>query len=267
MSSVPLDVEIADITCRFELRGPGLAENAAVRYGEFLSDNEPDMTVEAAIDHTLSGGDPFPVGIVRENGRLRAKSYNFDAKISLQDRSAQATVSSEWEALDALLRVMYSVLLTRHGGVMVHASAVVDKGRGYVFAGLPETGKSTMARMADGRAVVGDELVALRRLGDEVRVYSTPFWNEPELGASTPLSAPVTAILLLEQDSRTYLESLKPLESAVEMFPHLFYEPEQVELNQMALDSLGGILERTRCCRFHFTLDRQEVWRRLEQLT
>lgn len=81
-------------------------------------------------------------------------------------------------AIENALRVLYSLLLMRHDGLLLHAAGVVRDPGATVAFGSSGSGKTTVARMARGRALLGDDLVALRRTRDGWCASATPFGGE-----------------------------------------------------------------------------------------
>jgi hypothetical protein len=111
-------------------------------------------------------------------------------------------------ALDFLLVANY---LARHGGMLLHASAVRDRDQGILFCGPSGAGKSTMAefwRARDGAQVLNHDVVALRWQGDEgFAVYGTPWWTEDPTLCS-PLGAPIKAICFLGHGLENQVRSM-----------------------------------------------------------
>ncbi len=70
--------------------------------------------------------------------------------------------------------------LLRLGALVLHACGVVMDGRGYVFCGRSGIGKTTMARMWRDRGAIllNDDRVILRVIGNEVRLFSSPWHGE-----------------------------------------------------------------------------------------
>jgi len=105
------------------------------------------------------------------------------------------------------------------GGVFVHASAVDMGGRGLLFAGPSEAGKSTVVKLIGDRArVLCDDRVIVRGSPDGFRVHGT--WNHGEIDRVSPGSAPLRAVFFLRQaavnridrvdDTRAILRDLLP---------------------------------------------------------
>jgi hypothetical protein len=116
--------------------------------------------------------------------------------------------------------VIVAHLLGRGRGVELHGCGIIDRdGRGQLFVGQSGAGKTTTARvwLSDGHyEIVSDDRVIVRFVAGEWRMFGTPWHGEAEL--SSPLSAPLGAIHLLVQASRTELVSLPPAQAAASLF-------------------------------------------------
>ncbi len=265
-----LRVEIAELACLLRVRGvdPSMANRVENAYRKFDSLAEPQLIVDVQVDPKLSRRTPRPITTKAACGFFEVESYNFEGAVSVDDGRATVGVSPEWEAVDAFLRILYSLLLPTEKGVIVHASAVVDKGVGCIFAALPEGGKSTVAHLSGDRHILGDELVALKCVNGHVRVFATPFWNETHLApVALATDVPVGALFLLHKHDRVHVEQLPPLTAAVEVLPHLFYEAEQLLPSQAVLDVLGEVVQSTRSYRLYFAPNEVEFWRCVGSVT
>jgi len=130
-------------------------------------------------------------------------------------------VTDEMHALDYPLdEVMIAHLLGRGRGVELHGCGIIDRdGRGQLFVGQSGAGKTTTARvwLSEGHyEIVSDDRVIVRFIDGEWRMFGTPWHGEAEL--SSPVSAPLGAIHLLVQASRTELVSLPPAQAAATLF-------------------------------------------------
>ena len=106
-------------------------------------------------------------------------------------------------ALDAMLRTMFSMSVLFNGGISVHASCVVNSGRAYLFMGRSGTGKSTHSslwiRNIPGTMLLNDDNPVIRLSGHTLMAYGTP-WS-----GKTPCyqaeGYPVAGIVRLVQSS------------------------------------------------------------------
>lgn len=95
---------------------------------------------------------------------------------------------------------------------LVHSSAVIAGGKGYLFVGPSGAGKSTVANLSAGHHVLGDEMnLLLPRPGGGWDVAGTPF--NGLFRAKRPGRAPLAAVLLLEHGSTPALCEAPPAEA------------------------------------------------------
>lgn len=80
---------------------------------------------------------------------------------------------------------------------LVHSAGVVADGRGYLFVGPSEAGKTTIARLSSDHLVLNDEMSLVEFRPEGLRLVSTPF--NGHFRAKTAGSAPLRAVLLLDK--------------------------------------------------------------------
>jgi hypothetical protein len=173
-------------------------------------------------------------------------------KIAMFDRDFRAgrilmrrDVLGDWmHPLDYPLdEVIVAHLLGRGLGVELHGCGIIDRdGRGQLFVGQSGAGKTTTARvwLSEGDyEIVSDDRVIVRFVDGEWRMFGTPWHGEAEL--SSPVSAPLGAIHLLVQASRTELVSLPPAQAAASLFGCTFppfYDAEAIAFTLECLDRI-----------------------------
>jgi MoaA/NifB/PqqE/SkfB family radical SAM enzyme len=95
--------------------------------------------------------------------------------------------------------------LPAFGGAYVHAAGVVVNGRGFVFAGPSEAGKSTIVKLIGGRGeVLCDDRVIIRKAEGGFRVHGS--WNHGEIPRVSAGSAPLRAVFFLRQAKMNRVE-------------------------------------------------------------
>ena len=124
--------------------------------------------------------------------------------------------------LDQVLTIQ---LLGQGRGLLLHACAVLDEGRGYCFAGSSGQGKSTMASLWDGEAtILNDDRIILRPQGDGFWMYGTP-WHGT-YPATSPEGCPLNELFLLTHGPENEIRRLLPAEAAsrllIASFPPLW---------------------------------------------
>lgn len=96
-------------------------------------------------------------------------------------------------ALSSLLRIAYSQAVLCHGGLSIHASAVFNENRAFLFMGKSGTGKSTHAalwrRYIPGTELLNDDNPTIRLIQGKAYAYGTP-WS-----GKTPCYKPLCFLL------------------------------------------------------------------------
>jgi GTPase SAR1 family protein len=90
---------------------------------------------------------------------------------------------------------------------LLHSAGVILDGRGLVFVGPSSAGKSTTVNMLKGRAeILCDDRNILRRWPDGWHAHGT--WSHGDVPNVSPSSAPLRAILFLEQSKQNTIVQL-----------------------------------------------------------
>jgi len=95
-------------------------------------------------------------------------------------------------------QILIARVLAERKGCILHSAGIILNGKGLVFAGHSEAGKSTMIKLMRDRAeVLCDDRNIVRRGPDGFRVHGT--WNHGEIPEVSHSSAPLRAILFIEK--------------------------------------------------------------------
>ena len=157
--------------------------------------------------------------------------------------------------------VIVAHLLGRGLGVELHGCGIIDgDGRGQLFVGQSGAGKTTTARvwLSEGHyEIVSDDRVIVRFVDGEWRMFGTPWHGEAEL--SSPVSAPLGAIHLLVQASRTELVALPPAQAAAALFGCTFPPFYDAEALAFTLECLARIVNDVPVRALRFLPDRSVI--------
>jgi MoaA/NifB/PqqE/SkfB family radical SAM enzyme len=95
-------------------------------------------------------------------------------------------------------QVLLARILADREAFYLHSCGVNLQGKGLLFAGHSEAGKSTMARMLKGQAeILCDDRMILRKQHDGFRIYGT--WSHGDVPDVSANFAPLRAIMFLEK--------------------------------------------------------------------
>jgi hypothetical protein len=95
-------------------------------------------------------------------------------------------------------QILLARVLADREGCYLHAAGAVLKGQGLLFVGHSGLGKSTMATMLKDEALIlCDDRIIVRKARDSFRICGT--WNHSDVPIVSAASAPLRAVLFLEQ--------------------------------------------------------------------
>ena len=261
----PLFIKIADIMISLFSEDPELKLGAEGPMKKFLAEGrESDVSVRVGWGDCLEeskGRKLFDAGalwqLYHEDGSyffrftssalgpLPYKVSRFDLEYTSGNvylrrqlfKSGQPIYPLEYP-LDELLIVN---LLARGKGVVVHACGIVDPhGKGHLFVGQSEAGKTTIAKLWQNEpniTVLSDDRIILRKIDKTIWMYGTPWHGEAEL--ASPAQVPVRRIYFLRHGEKNELFSQRPVDALARLFACSF----PPFYNRDALDFTLGFLE------------------------
>ncbi|MGZ7065682.1 MAG: radical SAM protein [Candidatus Aminicenantales bacterium] len=159
--------------------------------------------------------------------------------------------------LDSLLllssdQIVLARVLPSLGGAFIHAAGVDLEGRGLLFAGPSEAGKSTVVKMIEGRAkILCDDRMIVRRESGGFRIHGT--WSHGEIPEVSPDSAPLSALLFLRQSRENRLERVRDPKAVLQdLLPRLVRPLVTADWWERALALAGGIASEIPCYDMYF---------------
>ncbi len=175
---------------------------------ELVSDDPPPPVPSSLVlTKTLTpAGFDIAGGLVR--GRFDADSGHGVLQVASILTSGRMTRVFE----QILYQAFHSARLRRgYDAALIHSAGVISGGRGYLFVGASEAGKTTIAGLADGRTVLNDEMNLVEFGPDGVQAVGTPF--NGFFRTKQPGRAPLGGILLLDKGSGHGLSPVGPGEA------------------------------------------------------
>jgi len=101
-------------------------------------------------------------------------------------------------------QILLARVLADKQGLYLHSCGVNFEGKGLLFAGNSEAGKSTTATLLKGKAeILCDDRMIIRKTADGFKIYGT--WSHGDVPDISASSAPLKAILFLNQSDKNYL--------------------------------------------------------------
>jgi len=84
------------------------------------------------------------------------------------------------EAMQAFVKACLQCLLLASDGTLMHAAGVTWQEKGFVFTGHTRAGKTTLSRGFPSEAVLGDDLIAVRKTRRGFDLFGTPWPGREE---------------------------------------------------------------------------------------
>ncbi len=197
--------------------------------------------------------------VFRDGPEWRIERGDFRGEWSPITRRGQIRQSANPYALDALLRIVHTLVLAPQGGFLVHSASAVRNGKAFLFAGVSGAGKTTITRVAPADAhVLTDEISYVCKEAGSYYAYGTPFSGElAEPGEN--LRAPLAAVFLLEQGPANRIDTIGPADATRGLLANILFFAEDPELVQAVFRSAADFVERVPVRRLTFMPDTR-VW-------
>jgi radical SAM protein with 4Fe4S-binding SPASM domain len=157
------------------------------------------------------------------------------------------------------------VLADRHG-CYFHAAGLAVNGRGLLFIGHSEAGKSTLVGMLRDRTeALSDERVIVRKWPEGFRVHGT--WSHGDLPVVSPSSAPLKAVFFLHQAKGNRAVPIVDRRAALEKSLACLIKPLQTaDWWDKSLALMGDLVNEVPFYELHFDKS-GEIFRTLDLLT
>jgi hypothetical protein len=194
-----------------------------------------------------------------EDGEWHLERGDFRARWNPTTRQGQIRQSANPYSFDAVLRIVHTILLAPTGGFLLHASSAVRNGKSYLFSGLSEAGKTTMARLAPlDVELLTDEASYIRKAESQYVACGTPFAGEfGEPGKD--ISAPIAAVYLLAKAAENRIDPVEPAEAIRRLMRNVLFFAHDAELVRLVFDSICAFVATVPVFQLSFYPD-QRVW-------
>lgn len=275
-----LTIEIGGMPIRVNTTDADFLGMLQNRYAGFVG-SSGRAAVEFDVDLFTPGFvDPHAdVRVTQRAGKWALERGDFRAEWEPARRTGRIRQSANPYSIDAVLRIVHTLVLAQEGGFLMHAASAIRKGKAFLFAGVSGAGKTTISRLAPPDAtLLTDEISYVREYvpqdvwkavlpcaREDVQkqdasyvAYGTPFTGElAKLGEN--VSAPISALYFLAQGPENRIDSVAPGEAVRELLANVLFFAEDQELVQRAFHAACEFVSRVPVSRLTFVPDAR-VW-------
>lgn len=255
--------KIANITFQFSSSYVKPIEWFKGRYKMYLSNGKPDLDISLEFKKERRSKIPNPQRVTFKGKKFFLRTGFFDARGDFS--SGKIKVLSNYSlGLADLTRTLFSIIIVKRGGLLLHASAVADGNRSFVFCGPSESGKTTIARLLQKRDILTDETTAVVKRGNRYYAYATPFFGE--LGKVTKnRGAPIKAIFFLHKDTRFFHKGINKIEAMRYFLYNVILRGRNLDLAEEVLDNITDLTQSAPCYDLYFRPDKG-LWRYINDI-
>ncbi|MFZ2059559.1 MAG: hypothetical protein WAU82_00980 [Candidatus Binatus sp.] len=162
-------------------------------------------------------------------------------------------------AIDAVMRIVHSLVLAERGGFLVHSASAVRNGRAFLFSGVSGAGKTTISRLAPPDVtLLTDEISYVRRFGERYQACGTPFAGD--LGrAGENISAPIAGLYLLVQGRHNVASRIGAADAARRLLRNILFFADDANRVEQLFGSACDFVSRVPVYELTFQRD-EKVW-------
>lgn len=146
--------------------------------------------------------------------------------------------------------------LPMFNGMLLHSSAVVYNGKGYLFSAPSGTGKSTHTQLwlkeFEGAYILNDDKPAIMLTDNGIYVYGTPFSGKTDWNVNT--GVPLQGICALERGDVNTIEKMDTNEAAYRILNQTV-RPADERLMVKTLDVLDRVLSEIPVYKLYCNMD------------
>ena len=222
-------------------------------YSNFISnDSNPVLLIEMEELPEKKGHDlNLDSPIVTNNKNLyRFFGQYFSGEFDLHNLEGKLKYTG-YRSLNNYLRIVYSLILLKENGFLVHAASLIRNGSGFLFPGKSGTGKTTITRLSTDSTPLSDEVSLVKMVNGEFHVFGTPFWNNLTVtGENT--HACLKHIYLPKKDKKNYKKSVNSIMALKNLIPNVLFFLDDNELKMQLFDICHDFVNTVPAYDLHF---------------
>jgi hypothetical protein len=253
-------IAIGGIPVRVNTTDADFLEMLQERYAGFLSaEARAEFDFDVDLVPPAFANPDADVSVTHRSGRWFMERGDFRAEWEPAARRGSIRQSANPYSIDAVLRIVHTLVLARQGGFLLHSASAIRNGKALLFAGVSGAGKTTISRLAPVDAtLLTDEISYVRKVGEDYVACGTPFTGElAKLGENT--SAPVAALYLLAQGPENRIDPVAVADAGRELLANMLFFAEDQELVHWAFQAACDFVHRVPVYRLTFMPDAR-VW-------
>jgi hypothetical protein len=255
-----LVIEIGGMPVRVNTNDRDFCDMLRNRYaGYTTSTANPEIEFDIELISPSNTHPDADVSVLQKGGRWTLTRGDFRAEWEPAKRRGWIRQTANPYSIDAVLRIVHTLVLARQGGFLLHSASAIRNGKAFLFAGVSEAGKTTISRLAPPDVtLLTDEISYVRPQGHGYVAFGTPFTGElAKLGEN--VSAPIAGLYLLAKGNGNRIDPISAGEAARSLLANMLFFAEDEELVQTVFQTAFEFVSRVPVSRLTFFPDAR-VW-------
>jgi hypothetical protein len=254
-----LVIEIGGMAVRVSTTDSDFLRMLQARYESFVTESQK-AEFDFDVDLIHAAADPkVDLRVNHHAGRWQLERGDFLAEWDQTSRRGRIRQTANPYSVDAVLRILHSIVLVQQGGFLLHSASAIRNGKAFLFAGVSGAGKTTISRLAPADAtLLTDEISYVRRQDQTYFAFGTPFTGElAKLGENC--SAALAALYLLAQGPANRIEKVAAADAGRELLANMLFFAEDQALVHCAFKAACDFVDQIPAYRLTFVPDAR-VW-------
>ena len=263
LARAEITIEIGGVPVRVHSTNNSFLGMLERRYAGFVTlGSHAGFEFDIELAEPGSGDADAELRVSWDSGQWRLERGDFAAEFNPLTRRGRIRQSPNPYSIDAVFRILHTLLLAQEGGFLLHAASAIRNGKAFVFAGVSGAGKTTIASLAPADAtLLTDEISFVRKDGDHYAAFGTPFTGE--LGKpGENVYAPIAGLYLLEKGPLNHIAPVTAAEASRAFLANVLFFAEDQELVRSVFHSACEFVAQVPVCRLTFVPD-SRVWEML----
>jgi hypothetical protein len=253
-------IAIGAVAIRLNTSDSDFLELLHQRYAGYVSaDAQAEFEFDVDLVPPTFCGPDGDLSVTLRSGRWVLDRGDFRAELDLARRHGSIRQSPNPYSIDAVLRIVHTLVLAKQGGFLLHSASAIRNGKAFLFAGVSGAGKTTISRLAPkDETLLTDEISYVGKRDNDYVAFGTPFTGElAKIGENT--SAPLAALYLLAQGPANRIEPVSASDAGRGLLANMLFFAEDQETVRWAFKAACDFVDRVPVYKLTFVPDAR-VW-------
>ncbi len=249
----PLKISIAGICAEIRAENSRTRAYLLKKLRNFLSAQKRiDLDIQVERNEVSLSNQSIPQ-LFFERGKFRIlPDKNRAVNLGIIDLDERCCIICDFADKSKLLHSLLlclALFVENSGGIILHASAAYKNGKGYLFPGPANAGKSTILKQMKGYSPFADEWVAVKKAGNDFFMWGIPHQNVQNKKKK------IKKIFFPKKGKVIESKRLKSQDAAKRLLANCLFSTMHTETVGGVLEIIAELAQRVSCYELEFPLN------------